>query len=115
MDLRKIDALVAEHVMGWTFMPAQNGFCEEPGWLTPYGKWLSLTSVPSYSKEIAVAWDVAEELNMTVHCVKYSNARLWHATDYIGNFFKDGRYASADTAPLAICLAALRIKGINYE
>jgi len=121
---RELDALVAEKVMGWTVCrDASCGGCEatvllmEDGWRVrapldqggwPLGWWTPST-------DIAAAWEVVEKLrvlgfNVSVSCahgMRTWDVRGWKA-DNTGRFI-----AHAETAPLAICLAALDALGVH--
>jgi hypothetical protein len=96
---RELDALVAEKVMG--------------------AKVVFVENVPYYSTDIAAAWEVMENLVSTPgpngdhHSVQ---------VDYSGDVVvvidenEDWRVSAiAGTVPLAICLAALRAKGVTHE
>jgi hypothetical protein len=119
---RELDALVAEKVMGWKYRQSspdpKKHFCREYGndagwWLkpsmTPGAKhWACATCSPppAYSTDIAAAWEVTEKLAedfMLVYAVAHAGwrARFEHAEGW----WKGEAYA--DTAPLAICRAAL--------
>lgn len=91
MNLREIDALVAEHVMG---LKEVRGY----------------TSIPCYSTDISAAWDVVEKLGCYVEYWPGYGASMKSSgrdsPDFLGK---------AKTAPLAICLAALKLKGIDIE
>lgn len=85
---RELDALIAERVMG-----GKTKCTEIPGY----------EFIPNYSEDIAAAWEVVEKLKkprpiFNLEC----DQRLgrWNA-----NFY--GAAAEGDTAPHAICLAAL--------
>lgn len=113
---RDLDALVAEKVMGWRWSgrylvpPADvetsfwDGSCNRDG--VP-------RFLPRYSTDISAAWGVVEKLRDEVafldilpaadhYIVKIQSA---HGTDYV----------TAETAPLAICLAALKVKGVDVD
>jgi hypothetical protein len=97
-----LDALVAEKVMGWRW---EDCFRAYTGVLTvrheEYG------GPPFYSTDIAAAWDVVEKMRerradfyirfVSTWTVEFDSV----AGDYNG-------YTDGDTAPLAICLAALK-------
>ena len=111
---RELDALIAEKVLGFKWDESR---CRVCGWPLdpPDGPGCHLTDCSmrprpkrrsdepmSYSTNIVYAWLIAEMLHMEVAC---------HGTDYrascadpFGSFF----VSRADTAPLAICLAALK-------
>lgn len=109
---RELDTLVAEKVMGFQRHKT------EPYWVTPSGDYLH-TFKPS--TDIAAAWSVVEKLNysgdkytrdffLQKECIELS-PRRWQ---WFAWFRKDSAdqgieySAEADTAPLAICLAALK-------
>lgn len=110
---RELDALVAEKVMGFTVTD----------W--PTGKELPLAGamaflsesqkdrIPHYSTNIAAAWQVVEKLDLSV--IRLNNGR-WSAGEAYAfeNSYAEFRTTThADTAPLAICLAALKAKGVE--
>lgn len=106
---RELDALVAEKVMGWKRYGRRNSGT----WTAPGGFNASAGSWPTYSTDIAAAWEVVEAMQK----------KAW-VTEVSADCFVDGRpagftahcwydddsrhYATADTAPLAICRAALQ-------
>jgi hypothetical protein len=130
---RELDALVAEKVMGWIWMrdPAcgEGVYLRSPatvGMLRP--EYLAANrvdgyegeiprSVPHYSTDIAAAWVIVEHLR------KQGKALVVAVTQSevcVDNYNIDGIplagwtwesptcHASAETAPHAICLAALK-------
>jgi hypothetical protein len=116
---REMDALVAEKVMGWTRVVGQNELGEEyteirdaqgetMGWAWGEPELAEVDAVPRYSTDIAEAWRALEKLGGTFDLAYLADVSLWQAcfsdTDPIGE-------AMADTAPLAICLAALKAVG----
>lgn len=120
MNLREIDALVAEKVMGHTVEPRLPGLSGEYWDDTDGG------IVSDYSSDIAAAWQVVEKFveqvkadrNMEISFVmgfdgSHWEAGIWkHDEWYLGG----GGYVheiKADTAPLAICLAALKAVGVE--
>ena len=111
---RELDALVAEKVMGWTrddrgawvppgCRPLRNGYyTERPG---------------CYSTDIAAAWRVVEAMRVAGWYTKVEdghdgppseNPRGWHCRVSRAYDWFEGW---ADTAPLAICRAALAAVG----
>lgn len=119
-DLRAIDALVAEHIMGLEVLDAtactRDG--DDPWLLKPpaFGK------LPHYSSDIAAAWQVVEKLNLQGD-IDYINVGIGpklnkYETEIAhlpNEYSMAGRsiLVEADTAPLATCLAALKAKGIE--
>jgi hypothetical protein len=119
---RDIDALVAEHVMGWTNNwdnPGRGGMWGIMDWIekddgtrTP----VRAADFPSYSGDIESSWEVVEKLANDGYQVTVS-------------VYKDGCHVDcgiprpgtwepkrsfAKTVPMAICLAALRAKGVEF-
>lgn len=109
---RELDALIASKVMGWlhvgrgitsfadaTLLPFDHGRRDGS---TPF------EPVPPYSTDIRAAWAVVERVR---HLSQESSTRLehegelWHATFSTLDFLAQ---ASGETAPLAICRAALK-------
>lgn len=97
LSTREIDALVADHVMGLS---------------GPWGAtFLGGKPLPHYSTDIAAAWEVVEK----VGDIKLEGYRCvdgcfrWCVT----TFDLDDIEIRADTAPMAICLAALKAKGVE--
>ena len=119
MTDRELDALVAEHVMELgeirTGMLSGNNY-----YTNDHGR----QCIPRYSTSIASAWEVVENCapGGIVHIKKHSEVMqnlsgpkgLMYAAcvtlDY-GNHYK----ACADTAPKAICLAALKACGVEVD
>jgi len=102
---REMNDAVAHRVMGWEFHA-------NAGWYTP-GMWEfnpARRAAPcdwSPSTDIAAAWEVVEKLddgNLIFSLLRYGAG--WRV-----GFMDDGNMrgsASGDTAPLAICRAALK-------
>lgn len=135
---RELDALVAEKVMGWQITTPIDNSCDHSvgrrrdgtsarrNWGVPPHKadekeeWKREDVIPNYSTSIAAAWEVITRLwerRNEFHLsfvdgfkVDY-DGREWTAgfweVDYDAgdSWFKE---ATANTAPLAICLAALK-------
>jgi len=126
MDLREIDAKVAEHIFGYKreiIPPDANGENEckilvppnLPSDLMypPKGKLAFTYHVPRYSSDIKAAFEVVEKLSAEWKWFElvYSPSKI-----YTANFtgvMKDSKIA--DTAPLAICLAALEVVGVDGD
>jgi len=101
---RELDALVAEKVFGYECDPFDYGpTCPVHG----KGK--------NYSTDIAAAWQVVEKLMPTIGhiypAVDLETGELlhWCAVVETGDTSRQG--VTADTAPRAICLAALKAVG----
>lgn len=104
---RELDALIAEKVMG-TFIPAgSNPSLRDDAWLNERG--YLVWEPPPYSTDIAAAWLVVEKLKQS-----YDIVDILFANHYVScKVWKDFMIAEedAETAPLAICLAALKAVG----
>lgn len=132
MTNREIDALVAEKIMGWTYrkpdpkyisaegVGSYVGFILQPpkinecyerytcaGQLTFYGY------PPHYSTDIAAAWEVAEQMKLKL--VVDGVFGFWRVI--IGPVGERNVFcvAEEETAPKAICLAALKAVGVEVE
>ena len=99
----ELDALVAEHVMGWRWAVAEceapslnDGRCQKPN-----GAFV-LNFKPS--RDIAAAWQAVEKFN------NYDWKLESHGEGETFTIYKDGTHYSGDGAgaPLAICRAALK-------
>lgn len=99
---RELDALIAEKVFG--LVPCQ-AEVHEGAYMRPcHANPDSPTSggeTRCYSTNISAAWEVAEKLKITV---RPSGGQWWAA---LMHEHDPGMWIPADTAPLAICLAAL--------
>lgn len=109
---QELDALVAEKIMGWRYLnQPSTGY----PWYPPEEGW-SKAHPPRYSTDIAAAWKVMEKMcDMgNQNCTLQFEGKL--NPDYAWTFSHDENadwWASAGTAPLAICLAALKVKGVD--
>ncbi len=120
---RELDKLVAENVMGHVPDPTR---CDRCGWKlenTPTAGCVkdncSMRPMPElrgprpYSTSIEAAWEVVETMKLAVQPV-HPYAGRWMAgtkDPAHGGLYWD-EVTEAESAPLAICLAALRAKGI---
>jgi hypothetical protein len=104
---RELDALVAEKVMGWALTSKDTRDLQ--GWPPPGNT--TPIDVPEYSTDIAAAWEVVEKLDKYYFQVnrEIKNMDSMEYTVVIpGIFNKERITVSANTAPHAICLAALK-------
>ena len=132
MNNREIDALVAEKVMGWGvkhFEASQNEnspvvqklerWCVEGIDIPPEDEendWL-FGNMPWFSTNISDAWQVVEKMakyGIAIHTPRDSEKghmpwRVVIATDISGL----AKAVNGETAPMAICLAALKAKGVE--
>ena len=120
---RELDILVAEKVMGFK-IKRKTIDCE---YLVEHSQ--GSARLPDYSTDIAAAWEVMEKLKLVGLEIGYDRYRnKWFCT----NLAEDFRYAFdlsesdfkdlmnddliailSDTAPHAICLAAIKIVGVK--
>jgi len=76
------------------------------------GAIINYYDVPNYSTDIAAAWEVVVKLKMAVE----TDGSLWRAGTKLpghGNLYWN-ETEEAHTAPLAICLAALKTIGVEW-
>jgi hypothetical protein len=119
MNLRKIDALVAEHVMGWVVYFSDGEFVEKDG--TPIHDWRGREGessyrdfVPPYSTDIAAAWEVVKKLeDYDPMIFQYGVPDTPKGWLWFCDF--EGTSATHENVATAICLAALQAKGIKIE
>jgi len=125
---RELDALVAEKVMGIEvdlvvapfiyYSPYRDRYDEWAAGNEPYiDKDGDIHLIPRYSTDIAAAWLVVEKMRETRWIEVHSTIDGEWAAFYtpIGTTDMNQaihEYAKASTAPLAICLAALKAVGI---
>lgn len=115
---RALDALVAEKVMGAKPVKTVWGkekqyscwSLGEPDWYDDQGASELFNPLPSYSTDIAAAWEVVAALQATrhVHISDTDDGSRW-----VCEFIYGGPNALAEgsTLPEAICLAALKAVG----
>ena len=118
---RDLDAEIARRVFGWTWVsgPGPNeGFWSVPPNDPFYTGGGEATESPTYSTDIAAAWHVTEQLQseaqqglaLVVRRSSPSQVPGWRAGYVVdghpGTFLID---AAGETAPLAICRAALAL------
>lgn len=115
---RELDALVAEKVMGWSGIDKKWDYETNESFLggkTPDWDGRQFYEVPHYSTDIAAAWLVVEKLRTPNWEFQLDHTRfmIWHCrietTAGEGSASSDS--SQGETAPLAICLAALKAVG----
>jgi hypothetical protein len=129
MDSRRLDAIVAEKVMGWTVERAQiptypRGGIPHVSVRTVYtvtrpdgSQWspvydLDITDLPRYSTNIADAWKVVEKMRDDGwHPAVEWELNQWECTMW--HVAYESGYARSDSAPEAICMAVLKAKGVG--
>ena len=103
---RELDTLVAEKVLRWKRQErGRSSSLPWPHWISDGTTYLEL---PRFSEDVGDAWEIVRELiKRGLHVSLDSDGSGWTA-DFTPNplvtFF-----TCADTAPLAICRAALRV------
>lgn len=126
---RELDALIAEHVMGWIYSDAWKqlvpfGHADPPLW----SEWewdidkaeftkhpVNMMSgvsyrgdkpyIPEYSTDIAKAWEVVEKMgSYKIETMHHANGTKHRVSFWNGMM---GFPVEAETAPLAICRSAL--------
>jgi hypothetical protein len=138
VDNRELDALVAEHIFGWTWW-RQNSLrgtylVDPTGWAKDVG-WEQATRddrrserwydyLFHWSTDIAAAWEVVEAMRaqygVEMGSVESDTWRGWYCEFCDYSIVRNGKAkivgeAVDNTLPLAICRAALRAKGIDVE
>ena len=104
---RALDALVATKVMGWEPSIVGNYPWQQ---IPPGDDRFIVRLVPHYSTDIAAAWTVVDAMPFTTGQFGVTRtASDEYCAEYMGILSQDERYVQvyAETAPLAICLAAL--------
>jgi hypothetical protein len=117
---REMDALVAEKVMGLVVLrderTVQNGRYQTKngGDYIPMGLDYYTQGCPEYSTSIAAAWEVVERMRKT-HCVVVNTYQIMSFECGIVPWESEGScdvsLAHTESAPHAICLAALKAMG----
>lgn len=102
MTDREIDAKVAMHIFG---TPRGKIFYMAEGreWIT--------TRLPHYSTDISAAWKIIERLQLAILPQHTAGYRVDSRTNTQLPYVE----AWADTAPMAICLAALKAVGVEVK
>lgn len=125
---KELDALVAEHVLGWGPREINHSTSILCKWRNPedstgYNDY----SLPSFSSDIAAAWELVEKLKVghrevrSDGCVVKDSIRIEYRETtgswfvcwaYSGwNFMEFEHWTEGESAPHAICLAALKTVG----
>lgn len=110
---REIDRLIAERVMGWTNV---SGVGTRFG-TTPEGKVHAI--VPQYSTDMSAAWEVVEKLRLLGYQggIDWARPESGYKCAFGASLIPPHQRQSSrtETAPLAICLAALKVMGVSIE
>lgn len=110
---RELDALVAEKVMGLSVEWVKAGDKSYIGTFISDGpvtlEGLHKVSIPHYSTDIAAAWTVVERMRDDS---KWNTFKLvWNTDGVRVSFRDDDNRVWGESAPRAICLAALKAVG----
>ena len=112
-DYRQLDALVAEHIFGWTRTKTKTHIWHEP--VSRLWKPIDdITVLPHYSTRIDAAWQIADVLAFAYPQLRFERAyAAWYAK--VWKFDDTVIGASAPTVPHALCLLALKTVHITVE
>lgn len=120
---RELDALIAEKVMGWTNVIDNSVTHMTGGQLlgvspderaSPFTGYLAKTYVPHYSTDMTDAWKVVEKIASCAIEHERDECRVV-AIAFRGDGLPYEGRATCKTAPLAICLAALKAVGHSTD
>lgn len=132
---RELDALIAEKIFGWTGVKCETsavGIRVFSG-VPPFDK--CAWTIPAYSKDIAAAWSVVEKMIQRIRDDPYQDfgwdgplfkSRAGYLTNegyplgtecwyVVVQWDGHRKHVCAASAPLAICLAALRSVGVEVS
>lgn len=121
---RELDMRVATSVMGFTSTPCDGDPCEYySGWAcsscSARGMWGDqadhLRQPPHYSTDVSAAFEIVEKVDFRLELTEYDpgDGLRWVAK-FMGPGHVAGK-AESNSAPEAICLAALRVTGVKTE
>lgn len=109
--MRQLDALIAEHVMGWTKISLEKTISgEEKIYGKPPDQQGMDLVIPEYSTDIAAAWEVVEKLRSMGKDIELRGHAPYEPDNW--QVVVNDEFYTEGPAPLAICLAALKAKGI---
>ncbi len=104
MKLHEIDALVAEKVMGYEI---------RYGNIVRDGK---RSGIPPYSQKIEHAWKVVDKMKILISPQSEGAPKeCKYMAEYADMPWEDSIQVFNESAPLAICLAALKSVGVEVE
>jgi hypothetical protein len=116
---RELDALVATKVFGLRVVTAAESQVSIARHLDPTdrfvevdvaGVFCGMKGIRHYSTDIAAAWQVVEKMRSSGHLSDINTRSEYVECEFWTGNHTDG-VASSDTAPHAICLAALKALG----
>jgi len=112
----ELDALIAEKVMGWEYLPHRL----DQGWPWKVQDGVRATKCPKYSTQMTSAWEVAEKISREQFSIEFRLVSMPsppHEQDVWRVFIltnADKTICGEGTAPLAICRAALNLVNENF-
>jgi hypothetical protein len=110
MENNEIDNLVAQMIMGWEYEENRNG----AGWKNERGFYSHRVNCWNPSTRIEQAWDVIEEIKKNFFIELYMDHEKYLVFIRESEMKKQSIAQSEHiSAPMAICLAALKTKGIG--
>jgi hypothetical protein len=111
LPARERDALVAEHVMGWRVVRSEGDRMHGDDGLRFYATRDIVWRRPYFTVDIGAAWIVVEEMKEGDAGIRIGNLMNggWRGAF---STIVESHEADADSAPGAICLAALAAKGV---
>ncbi len=120
----ELDTLVAEKVLNWSQKIINKGAIASENEIIPWGvlEWSNengeQTTLPAFSTNISDAWQIVEHLQNLGYffSLKMIESRVnCFFQNSAGKKFESGLYEEGVTTPEAICLAALKIKGVEID
>lgn len=127
MNPREIDALIIQNIFPEKLIHPDGHVCKIEGdWIKHYrtsdGSWTGSHGIPHYSTSIADAWLVVEKMREKhlIHIISDGAHPLQKNTwgciiERERDEFPRLAESESATAPTAICLAALKALGVDYE
>jgi glycine betaine/choline ABC-type transport system substrate-binding protein len=126
MDLRKLDALVAEKIMGWTEIKESKAYHTGDIQLTgynpkdlpsPYTGNRPTWTVPHYSSDIKAAWEVVSKLEEKFNLIRVDRNKMKNLWTVIvsDELMENTTIAYGETASHCICLAALKSMNVDVS
>lgn len=114
-QLRKIDALVAEHAM--QYVTAYTNPERSELFIVVDQAKSEFKEIPYYSTNISDAWEVVKAIQENQPASTFTLKQLYDGMWMCSFSFYTSHLAEVhkDTAELSICLAALKVKGIDVE
>jgi hypothetical protein len=106
---RELDMLIAEKVMGYEYHPTKR-YMAPKNYRDRDGFRVWDEDIPHYSTDIAAAWEVVTKLAEEGKQIRISNKAM--GNNYWWSYIEEGA-AQGESAPHAICLAALKALGVE--